>query len=762
MAQQKGSFSLDTVVSQTDVQNITNLANRPGAPGFEKPVASTRGDFATFKPPAAESAGDFGFGATTGTGDFGSTTPDGTFQNQQQLHAEQQAEAQPVQEGWGDAALKWAWSVTKGMGWLLADTLKSMTARTVDDFSGIFKRWAIAQLLVGVVVGGLLMLIGGGLGAQGLGWNGTGGNVFLWGVVASILCLACHLIIDTLRQNISKEIKPFIETVESLPLVADAVTDAYVANIDSSIENVVSDDLLAELDAHAAETAAPAPVAAVEAAPAPAPAPAPVVQRAREIPDFAALEKEMAGRKSTLTRKDLLRNFVPFFMKVTPTFKDTRDIVEGSDTFNQLRAIVIMALATAQNIGAESVQQKLLAAQEKYSSFVLIVERVPKLRNLKAVSTEIENFFRAGMTRENYPGLTQKEIEVARGDVTASTTILGHNWEITVNKGVRSIISMGDCFLCERTMGFFEDEKNVLPIVAGVDEYGEVMLEDAARLDAMMVVGISRSGKSWLINSLLTYMAVFNSPEEVSFIVIDPKITNLFNTFALLPHVIGLHEGKNILEILNEVLEVEAPRRAKQLRAAKVENIGDYNKANPQNKMPWTFIVIDEIVTIVGDLGKLREGEKAADAKARVARFQEAIKTIITKLPYVGIGIMFVPHRALAVIDKTVRGLIKFKAAVMASPGVVEETLEAKIGRPLTSAGDIALRTVTRPSACFVRGVAVADNDTRTTDLLQAVAKAFYQMGVNIPVWTHLTVSHNRDNEVIRKTLLGDVQQVRF
>ena len=112
-----------------------------------------------------------------------------------------------------------------------------------------------------------------------------------------------------------------------------------------------------------------------------------------------------------------------------------------------------------------------------------------------------------------------------------------------------------------------------LPIITGITELGEVITDDAKIFDTMLIAGKPRSGKSWYVGSVLMSLMMFNSPEDVQFIIIDPKKSTFFKTMALMPHVAGLHDDSNVLEVMNDIIQNEAERRKELLASNRCDDI---------------------------------------------------------------------------------------------------------------------------------------------------------------------------------------------
>ena len=244
-------------------------------------------------------------------------------------------------------------------------------------------------------------------------------------------------------------------------------------------------------------------------------------------------------------------------------------------------------------------------------------------------------------------------------------------------------------------------------------------------------------------------LAMFNTPEDVQFIIVDPKESNLFNTFALLPHVAGLHNDDHVLDVMADIIENEAPRRKALLASNKCDDIWALRKKGV--KLPILYLVMDEYITIRNNLGAM---DKELDNKLQV---------IISQLPSLGIRLLFVPHRATGVVNKTNRTMLQYTASVKGDVDDVKDTLGiTKWDRALTKPGDIAIKASTMQNAMYVRGAALTTSDEENAELMKNVAKAFYKMGVDMPDMSTMKIACNRDEEFIRKELQEDGKRIQY
>ena len=460
-----------------------------------------------------------------------------------------------------------------------------------------------------------------------------------------------------------------------------------------------------------------------------------------EIPEAQSPEEALSNVKENqiLSRHNLIENMLPFFPKNTPDFADMREIDAQSEQFQTLETVTVKAIANVMQTEIEDVPTRLEKAEEGLFSYRLRFKRINSLNTdskKQALADEFVNYI-----RENPKDYTiQAEVELD-----------GDFFVVTVNKGATKVVTIGDVLQNRDNREFFEDEKHRIPLIVGLDDIGQVILDDAKPFDTMMICGKPRSGKSWYVFNILLSMMAFNSPEDVQFVIVDPKKANLFFKLQLLPHVIGIHDDKNILEIMDDIIENEGERRKKLLMDNECDDIWGLRKKGI--KLPILYLVIDEVITVTNNL-------KNKDPKLE-KEFNQKLQVLISELPYVGIRLIFVPHRATGIVNKTNRTLLQFITAVRADKDVVEEALGVtKWTRQLTMPGDMAVQVQTRRDPFYARGPAIATSDEETAKIMVGIAKAYYKLGVEeSDLKKTLTIAYNRNEDEIRQKLRGDIIQ---
>lgn len=436
-----------------------------------------------------------------------------------------------------------------------------------------------------------------------------------------------------------------------------------------------------------------------------------------------------------LNRNILFETFLNFLPTNNPNFSEKKDISPDNEAFEDIESSCLKALSNVMKCDVEEVGSAVEKITETFFSYEVKMKRVKGFTKLEEFAREIEVYVR---DRPSDTG------------ITASVDILGDDFFIVITKGISPIITLGDVFTQSDVVEFFKNEKNKLPIISGITELGEVIYQDAKIFDTMMICGKPRSGKSWYVLSILLNLMMFNTPEDVQFIIVDPKESNLFKTLALMPHVAGLHNGSNILNIMDDLIKNESKRRKDLLSDNKCDDIWALRKKGV--KLPVLYLVIDEYITLKNKLAEDKL-DKELDNK---------LQTIISQLPSQGIRLIFIPHRATGIVNKTNRTMLQYTASVKGDTSDIEDTLDIKgWKKPLINPGDIALKTSASQDAKYVRGAAITTSDEDNAELIENIAKAFYKMGVDMPDMSYLQCSVTRDEEYIRERLLG-TNRVQF
>ncbi len=178
----------------------------------------------------------------------------------------------------------------------------------------------------------------------------------------------------------------------------------------------------------------------------------------------------------------------------------------------------------------------------------------------------------------------------------------------------------------------FTSIKSNVATVLGKDVTGGLVTCDLAKMPHLLVAGTTGSGKSVCLNSMIMSILYRANPEEVKFIMIDPKAVE-FPVFNPLPHMLVpvVTDCRKAAGALGWAV-VEMERRYQELADKGVKNIGGYNelcKKDPElDPMPQIVIFIDEFADLMMVAGNEVETSVCRLAqKARAAGMHLVIAT---------------------------------------------------------------------------------------------------------------------------------------
>lgn len=175
----------------------------------------------------------------------------------------------------------------------------------------------------------------------------------------------------------------------------------------------------------------------------------------------------------------------------------------------------------------------------------------------------------------------------------------------------RSPVLLGDLIQTEE----FKDGTGDLRLPFGKDISGTMIFEDLTRMPHILVAGATGSGKSVLVNSFITSLVMDMGPDEVRFILVDPKLVEL-SQYNEIPHLLHpvITDHTKAIQALNWAVE-EMERRYEDLAEFRVRDIRTYNEkvktwnekypdADAMMSMPYIVVLIDELGDLMMVAGK--------------------------------------------------------------------------------------------------------------------------------------------------------------
>lgn len=145
----------------------------------------------------------------------------------------------------------------------------------------------------------------------------------------------------------------------------------------------------------------------------------------------------------------------------------------------------------------------------------------------------------------------------------------------------------------------FVDAKSKLAVGLGIDIGGQAIIADLAKMPHLLVAGATGSGKSVCINTLITSILFKARPDEVKFVLIDPKMVELSN-YNGIPHLMVpvVTDSKKAASVLNWAVQ-EMEKRYAMFAASGVRDMERYNRNNELDKMAAIIIIIDELADLM-------------------------------------------------------------------------------------------------------------------------------------------------------------------
>jgi S-DNA-T family DNA segregation ATPase FtsK/SpoIIIE len=244
----------------------------------------------------------------------------------------------------------------------------------------------------------------------------------------------------------------------------------------------------------------------------------------------------------------------------------------------------------------------------------------------------------------------------------------------------------------------FEQSGSKLTFALGRDVAGKAQAVDLAKMPHLLIAGATGSGKSVMVNALITSLLCEATPDDLRMILMDLKRVELAS-YNGLPHLMVpvITEPERAKAALKWAVN-EMEGRYRRFAGASARNVKAYNetRADPDDRLPYIVIVIDELADLM-----MREGKHVEDPIVRLA--QKARAT--------GIHMVLATQRPSV---NVVTGLIKANfpsriAFAMASQIDSRTILDAPGAEDLIGRGDMLYQPSDLPRPMRLQGVFVSD-----------------------------------------------------
>lgn len=241
-----------------------------------------------------------------------------------------------------------------------------------------------------------------------------------------------------------------------------------------------------------------------------------------------------------------------------------------------------------------------------------------------------------------------------------------------------------------------EHTSQILPIVLGMDINNCPVVEDLTKMPHLLIAGATGQGKSTFLNTLIVSLIYCKRPNEVKFVMIDPKRVE-FSLYSKIencylakvpdsPQSI-ITDTEDVMATLNSLC-IEMDERYKLLEKAFVKQLTEYNekfkakKLKPQEGhrfMPYIVVIIDEFADLIMTAGK--------DAEFPIVRLAQLARAV-------GIHVIIATQRpSTNVITGLIKANFPVRIAFKVSSYVDSKTILDSTGaQQLMGRGDILIQ----------------------------------------------------------------------
>ncbi len=265
-----------------------------------------------------------------------------------------------------------------------------------------------------------------------------------------------------------------------------------------------------------------------------------------------------------------------------------------------------------------------------------------------------------------------------------------------------------------------EKDKYELPLILGKDITAKTQIKDLAKIPHLLVAGATGTGKSVAINSLLTGLLMTKSPDEVKFILVDPKMGVEMAIYNGIPHLLNpvITDSEAVINALQWTID-EMMRRYRQLKQLRVKKLTEYNKKVGYLAMPYIIVVIDEMADLM-----LTSGVEVETKIQRLAQMGRAVGIhliLATQKPTVNV--------ITGLIKSNIPGRMAFAVSTNMDSRVI---LDESGAETLLGNGDMLYKDQTTPKALRIQGT-----NTTTEDSEAVIASIKEQLAEEEPSYSN-------------------------
>lgn len=288
----------------------------------------------------------------------------------------------------------------------------------------------------------------------------------------------------------------------------------------------------------------------------------------------------------------------------------------------------------------------------------------------------------------------------------------------------------------------FQEAQTKLTLAFGKSSSGEPFVTDLGKMPHLLVAGATGSGKSVCVNAITTSLLYRLAPEEVRFVMIDPKMLEL-SVYEGIPHLERsvITNPKVAEHVLFEIV-TEMEERYRRLAKCGVRNIEDFNRRQKREEiLPYIVIIVDELADLM-----MSSSNRVEALITRLAQMARAV----------GIHLILATQRpSVDVITGLIKANFSARIAFQVASKIDSRTiLDGNGAEKLLGSGDMLFIETGHPEPRRLHGAFISSEET--SRIVEFIKEQDYsvdptEMLSTEPEEVIIREDAERDNDLFRK-----------
>lgn len=293
----------------------------------------------------------------------------------------------------------------------------------------------------------------------------------------------------------------------------------------------------------------------------------------------------------------------------------------------------------------------------------------------------------------------------------------------------RQIVYIRDLLTAEE----YRQNSSKLTIALGLDVVGNLAMGNLAKMPHLLIAGATGAGKSVGINTIIASILYNATPDEVRFLMVDPKRIEL-SGYEGIPHLLHpvVVDPKLASRALNWAVR-EMERRYAILEEAKVKSFDSYNET-AETKMPYIVIIVDELADLMMVASK--------DVEAAIARLAQMARAA-------GIHLILATQRpSVDVLTGLIKANFPTRISFKVSSKIDSRTiLDTSGAEHLLGAGDMLYLAPGGSSLQRIHGAYISEKETAAiVDFLKKQGETSYDEAIIEEIEKEASLSEDQED----------------